>query len=265
MSESHSKEDIKKDVKEVKDKVGKEFKWYGEGYLAFILSIILIIVVGAFSLNGFLEITDELRKDNLVEFDEKVTSFIYEYRSENMTEFVTFITDLGDEVTYAIIIIAVILWFLVYKNNVRWLIQTVVVLASTAALNVFIKHLISRERPDIGMRLIEASSYSYPSGHSMCALAFYGFLIYLAYAKVNHRWIKVLTYILLPVLIIAIGASRVYLGVHYPSDVVAGFAAGLFWLVFVIFIINAFRIYRRRKRHKEHQLAMEDTEKEVNP
>ncbi|MGK7391270.1 MAG: phosphatase PAP2 family protein [Candidatus Cyclobacteriaceae bacterium M2_1C_046] len=260
MSESHNKEDIKEDVKQVSQKVEKEFKWYGEGYLAFIIGLILIIALGAFSLNGFLEITDELRRENLEEFDERVTSYIYQYRGETMTEFVTVITDLGDEVTYAIIIIAVVMWFLIYKKNARWLLQSVIILASTAALNVFIKHMISRERPEVGMRLIEASSYSYPSGHSMVALAFYGFLIYLAYVKVNHRWIKILAFILLPLLIIAIGASRVYLGVHYPSDVVAGFAAGLFWLVFVIFMINAFRLYRRRKRHRQQRIAMEDTE-----
>ena len=260
--EEHHKENLKEEVKEVQHKVEKEMKWYGEGYLAFILSLLAIIILGAFSLNGFLEITDELRRENLVEFDERVTSFIYSFRSESMTNWVIFITDLGDEVTYAIIIIAVAIWFIVDKKNVRWLIQSFIILASTAALNVYIKHYISRERPELEMRLIEASSFSYPSGHSMCALAFYGFLVYLAYAKVKHNWVKILAFIFLPLLIIAIGASRVYLGVHYPSDVLAGFAAGLFWLVLIIAVMNGFKLYRRRKRLKERQIAVEDTEED---
>lgn len=263
MSESHhTKEEVQKEVKQVKEKVGKEIKWYGEGYVAFVVALAIGLVLGALSLNGFLEITNEVRSENFDHFDETVTDFIYQYRSDTMTNFVTIITDMGDVQAYIIIIFAVAVWFLIDKKSIRWLIQSVIILATTAALNVFIKNYISRDRPDIDMRLVEASSYSYPSGHSMCALAFYGFLIYLAYTKVSHQWVRILAYISLPLLILAIGASRVYLGVHFPSDVIAGFAAGLFWLVFVIFIINAFRIYRRKKKQKEWQIAVEDTQED---
>lgn len=247
---------------EVKEKVGKEIKWYGEGYIALIISITIGFIIGALALNGFLELTDRLRQENLGPFDEKVTSFIYDYRSEQMTKFVTFITDLGDVITYAIIIVVVAVWLLVGKKNIRWLIQSFIILTSTSLLNILIKHYIDRPRPDLEMRLVEASSYSYPSGHSMCALAFYGFLIYLAYKKVEHRWIKVLAFIFLPLLILGIGASRVYLGVHYPSDVIAGFAAGLFWLVFLIMLVNIFRFYRKRKKKREVAIAIEDQEED---
>jgi membrane-associated phospholipid phosphatase len=247
---------------EVKEKVGKEIKWYGEGYVALLISIVVGIIIGSLALNGFLELTDRLRQENLGPFDEKVTSFIYNYRSEKMTNFVTVITDMGDVLAYSIIIVAVAIWFLIDKRSIRWLIQSFIILTSTSLLNILIKHYISRPRPDIDMRLVEASSYSYPSGHSMCALAFYGFLIYLAYKKVEHKWIKFLAFIFLPLLILGIGASRVYLGVHFPSDVIAGFAAGLFWLVFVILLVNIFRFYRKRKKDREVAIAIEDQEEE---
>lgn len=250
------------DKEEVKEKVEKEIKWYGKGYLVFIFTIALGIIIGASALNGFLEITEELNREQLDNFDESITSFIYEYRSDAMTSFVIFITDLGDVQTYIILIVAVAIWFLVDKKSIRWLIQSIIVLTSTTLLNVFIKHAISRPRPDLAMRLVEAHSYSYPSGHSMVALAFYGFLIFLAYEKVEHKWVKVLAFIFLPLLIIAIGTSRVYLGVHYPSDVLAGYAAGLFWLVFVIFLIHIFRYYREKRKEKEYVLALEDTEED---
>ena len=245
---------------EVKEKVGKEIKWYGEGYLALLFSIVVGILLGGIALNAFLGITDRLRQENLEGFDEKATSFIYEYRSEAMTTFVKVITDMGDVLTYSIIIVAVAIWFLIDKRSMRWLIQSFIILTSTAILNILIKNYINRPRPDMEMRLIEASSYSYPSGHSMCALAFYGFLIYLAYKKVEHTWVKILAFIFLPLLILAIGASRVYLGVHYPSDVIAGFAAGLFWLVFSILLVNIFRLYRKWKKDREIAIAIEDQE-----
>lgn len=247
-------------TEEVKEKVEKEFKWYGKEYLAFILTIVLGIVVGAVALNYFLGITDDLQREQLGNFDDKVTSFIYEYRSDTMTSFVSFLTDLGDVQAYVILIVAVAIWFLVDKKSIRWLIQSIIILSSTALLNIVIKQYISRPRPDLEMRLVEAHSFSYPSGHSMCALAFYGFLLYLAHKKVDHTWVKILAYMVLPLLIVAIGASRVYLGVHYPSDVVAGFAAGLFWLIFVIFLMNIFRYYRQKRKEKEYVLALEDRE-----
>lgn len=247
---------------EVKEKVGKEIKWYGEGYIALIISVIIGIIIGSLALNGFLEITDRLRQENLGPLDEKVTSFIYNYRGETMTRFVRIITDMGDVLAYTILVIAVAVWFLIDKRSVRWLIQSVIILGSTVLLNVLIKHYISRPRPDVEMRLVDASSYSYPSGHSMVALAFYGFLIYLAYKKVEHKWIKILAFIFLPLLILGIGASRIYLGVHYPSDVIAGFAAGLFWLVFLILLVNIFRFYRKRKKAREVTIAIEDQEEE---
>lgn len=247
---------------EVKEKVEKEIKWYGAGYIAFIVSLIAGIAIGAVSLNGFLELTDGLQQQMLGNFDKSVTTFLYQYRGESMTNFVIFITNLGDPVAYAVIIIAVAIWFLLDKRSIRWLIQSVIILGSTSLLNVFIKHYISRPRPDMAMRLVEASSYSYPSGHSMCALAFYGFLIYLAYIKVKHTWAKLTAFILFPLLILGIGASRVYLGVHYPSDVLAGFAAGLFWLIFIIMAVNIFRFYRKKKKQKNYKIALEDREEE---
>ena len=247
---------------EVKEKVVKEIKWYGKGYLAFIITIVVGLLLAGLALNGFLEITEYLRNEEIADFDDKVSLFIYQYRSDLMTKAVIVITEMGAPEAYSILVVGVVIWFLVDKKSIRWVIQSVVILVSTILLNIFIKSYFTRPRPDLDMRLVEAHSYSYPSGHAMVALAFYGFLIYLAYKKVEHTWIKVLALIFLPMLILAIGASRVYLGVHYPSDVLAGFAVGLFWLLFIILTVTAFKFYRKRKKDKEYVLSLEDQEED---
>ncbi|MCK9906483.1 phosphatase PAP2 family protein, partial [Frankia sp. Cpl3] len=98
--------------------------------------------------------------------------------------------------------------------------------------------------------LVEAGSYSFPSGHAMVSAAFYGMLGYLIWLNLRQRtkpaWYVVALTVLL---IVAIGISRVYLGVHFPSDVIAGFAAGSIWLTACIFGLHAIRHYLGKKKN----------------
>lgn len=102
-------------------------------------------------------------------------------------------------------------------------------------LNQGLKLIFSRPRPEA--RLIEESGFSFPSGHAMMSLAFYGFLIFII-LKSNVKHKKLLTTLLI-ILIILIGLSRIYLGVHYPSDVFAGFTLSLAYLLIFIKIIKS--------------------------
>ena len=120
-------------------------------------------------------------------------------------------------------------------------------LISSAAINTGLKMIFRRQRP-LDM-LINETGYSYPSGHSFVSIVFYGFIIYLI---INSKIEKKKKYIitgLLSLLILTIGTSRIYLGVHYPSDVLGGFAGGLLYLL--IFI----KIYRKygEKNEKERK------------
>ena len=102
-------------------------------------------------------------------------------------------------------------------------------------LNNLVKIIIRRPRP-MGYRLIEESGFSFPSGHSMVSMAFYGYLMYLIYKNDKVIWRRNLLLILLGTIIICIGISRVYLGVHYASDVLAGFFLSIAYLMlFIIF------------------------------
>lgn len=148
--------------------------------------------------------------------------------------------------------------------NMYWLIGTSIVLLMvlknkktglyifinlglSALVNFTLKQIIQRPRP-IGHRIIDESGYSLPSGHSMVSMAFYGFLIYLIYKNVKNKYLKISVITLLSLLIISIGASRIYLGVHYTSDVLAGFLVAIAYLIIYIHAISNVKIWREKDK-----------------
>lgn len=103
-------------------------------------------------------------------------------------------------------------------------------LVGSTLLNQVLKFAIQRPRPDVALRLVEIGGFSFPSGHSMAAMAFFGLFIWVACRYVSHPVARRLLIAALGAMIVAVGFSRVYLGVHYASDVVGGFCASLIWL-----------------------------------
>lgn len=136
-----------------------------------------------------------------------------------------------------IIIAFVISSILIIKKKKLMGILIWVNLACSGLLNQILKRIVQRPRPT-EYRLIEENGYSFPSGHSMVSAAFYGFLIYLIFKNVKNKYIKCGTIIFLSLLIILIGTSRIYLGVHYTSDVLAGFVISISYLVIFTSIVN---------------------------
>ena len=121
-----------------------------------------------------------------------------------------------------------------------------VVIVTAIILIIFIKNnlfkvIIARPRPDIN-RLVDETGYSFPSGHAITSMVFYGYLIYLIYKYVDNRKIKIPLMIFLILLIPIIGLSRIYLGVHYTSDVLGGFLLGTVYLILFINISNKYII-----------------------
>jgi len=104
-------------------------------------------------------------------------------------------------------------------------------------LNTLLKVIFMRARPDINPLVVE-TSYSFPSGHSMISMSFYGYLIYLIYThkdNVKVRWILIT---LISILILLIGISRIYLGVHYVTDVIGGFCFSIAYLILFICVVK---------------------------
>ncbi len=204
--------------------------------------VALIVVVGG--LNLFIELTDELKGEVLPLYDQQITDFIIAQRSPPLTQYFIFMTDVGDIYGYLIVLILAFIISLVFFKHWRSIAQTVFVLLLASISNVMLKRFIDRARPGIE-HLVSVETLSYPSGHAMSAMAFYGFLIYLFYTFKMNRWLKYGVILLLLIVILSIGISRIYLGVHFPSDIAGGYIAGLIWVFFCILIFNLAEVFRR--------------------
>lgn len=157
--------------------------------------------------------------------------FIYELliKMQNpiVTSIMTFISFLASAIT--LITLSFSFLFLIKNKKNSKLIMLNLILVFI--LNRILKVIIARPRPE-RLRLVLEDGYSFPSGHSMVSFAFYGFLIYLIYDNFKNKKIKCLLIIVLSLLILIIGISRIYLGVHYVTDVIGGFLFAFIYLVF---------------------------------
>lgn len=204
-----------------------------------------IIFVGC--INIFVELTEELSGDALVKFDDRATTFIGSFRDPNYHGIIEFITDMGDFYGYLIITTLVTIFLFWKLKNWKFILQLLGVIILASLSNIGLKKAIDRARPDAD-HLVVVESLSYPSGHAMSAMAFYGFLIYLLFHIKMSKILRSILVIIFSLIILGIGLSRIYLGVHYPSDVIAGFLGGLIWIAFCIVLFNLIDLLRRRKR-----------------
>jgi len=188
----------------------------------------------------FIKISEDIVKNELAIFDSSIYTFVASFITEDMTDLMKFLTSLGSGPVLAFITVIVII--AVRKNKkyafYGWMIGTN--LLASSILDVFFKTIFHRKRPDI-LRLIDITGFSFPSGHSMIGLCFYGFIAYILWVNMKSRWRYPLVFLSVA-LIISIGISRIYLGVHYASDVLGGYSAGLAWLAVFITISN--RMYK---------------------
>ena len=172
---------------------------------------------------------------NYVSFlDDGIYNFIISIKSDIVTRFMKGVTFFAS--TYYIIFIMIILFIFGIIKNKKINILNLLIILNTI-LNRSVKIIVRRKRP-ILINLVEESSYSFPSGHTMVAVTLYGFLIYIIYkSKINIR-LKYLFIVLLIILITLIVISRIYLGVHYFSDCLAGIFLSLAYLLFSIDLLE---------------------------
>lgn len=243
----------------IKDSVNfirKKFSRENED-LSFYLIILFSFIVFVVGTNLFVELTEDVRDETIVHFDERVTDYITSFRSPELTSVFVFITDLGDVYAYLTAMIVITIFFFWKLRNWKYTLQLLGVLIISALSNIALKKVFDRARPT-EEHLVVIKSLSYPSGHAMSAIAFYGFLIYLIFQiKMNH-WVRIFLTLLFSLLILGIGLSRIYLGVHFPSDVAGGFIAGLIWVAFCIVLFNVIDLLRKRKTTKGEDRKLEE-------
>lgn len=240
---------LKKIIQWIKTFLREKLHYHNED-LPYYIAIIVAIIFFAIGLKVFVELTDELAENELEGFDNTITNFVISFRSQGLTNFFEFVTHLGDRYAYTVITLALAGFFWLRFKNWKFIIQTISVLILASLSNIGLKQLINRARPTLD-HLVYVNTLSFPSGHSMSAMAFYGFLVYLCLRYKVARWLKVSLVILLCVLILSIGLSRIYLGVHYPSDVAAGFMGGLIWVTLCAIILDTIELWRKKKGEKQ--------------
>ena len=221
----------------------KDSKW---PYFLLIFFLLIVVVVG---INIFIELTDGLTSKMLINYDSAITDYIISYRSPGLNKFMQFVTNIGDIYGYLILASVFTIFFYLKFKNWRYVIEMVIVLGMAALSNTALKRVINRARPD-ALHLVSVETLSYPSGHAMSAIAFYGFMIYLCFTLISEKWLKFGLIIFFGFLILAIGISRIYLGVHYPSDIAGGYIAGFIWVVFCIAVFHIVDLFRRKEETK---------------
>lgn len=189
---------------------------------------------------GFLALAEDVFNKEIMNGDivgyKLVSTFLI---SDFATPIAKFITNFGGAIF--IIILTVVLFVLIKNKKIG--ISIISNLVIIIAINQILKRIVQRPRPT-EYRIIEETGYSFPSGHSMVSMAFYGYLIYLIYKYVKNKYLKWISIILLSILICSIGISRIYLGVHYTSDVLGGFFISISYLIIYISAVNKFFIER---------------------
>ena len=155
--------------------------------------------------------------------------------SDFATPIAKFITNFGG----ATILISLTILFFIFIKNKKIDLTIFTNLIIITVLNIILKNILQRPRPE-EFRIINESGYSFPSGHSMVSMAFYGYLMYLIYKYIKNKYLKYSLIILLGILICLIGISRIYLGVHYTSDVLAGFLISIPYLIVYISIAKKY-------------------------
>ena len=208
--------------------------------------MIVVILLFIVSLTAFVIITRNIFILRDEEFDHQVFNFLNAYVSERKNDVMLFITFLGTHIFLIPANVVLLIYFLFIRRHRWYSIKIPTIAISSVALMFLLKNLFGRVRPDIPL-IKEAKGLSFPSGHAFMSVTFYGLLIYIVWQTVKTPWLKWTLSILLLCLILIIGFTRIYLRVHYPSDVFAGFATGFLWLVISIYTLRKIEKYTNRK------------------
>ncbi len=187
-------------------------------------SLLLITLV------GFVSMIPLIKAKDIIYLDELIISFIQSLENPFLTATMKFFSYIGSGSFINIIVVlgAIVLYFVLhYRSEI---LLFILVLMGSHYIFRFLKEIFHRARPDLH-RLIEIGGYSFPSGHAMNAMTVYGILSFLLWRHIPTSRGRKLLILFSTIMILTIGFSRIYLGVHYPSDVLGGFFVGAFWLM----------------------------------
>lgn len=205
-------------------------KYYRNNSLVLLLSVVLF----SSSIFIFYTITDEIVLENETDFDQYIFSFFKEFIvTQRLNDTVKIITDFAGSSFIKYIFPSIVLLLFIFKQKRKSIFLFVTGSGGLLLLFAF-KNIFERARPPYPL-LYQETGFSFPSGHATFSFIFYGALAYLLWLTDLPKFFKILMMGFLVLLSIAIGISRIYLRVHFPSDVLAGFCLGYSWLLLIIY------------------------------
>jgi len=210
----------------VTDRTTSQPRPLGQNRWAAVIPVSLGLAIA--SLIFFAWLSQEMLKQGTDQFDSAIRSAVHQHTSASLTSVMSVFTQLGNwqVVMTGTICALLICW---YRHERGLLLVVLVTMGGAGILDGTLKLLFHRIRPDpfIGDK---PSTYSFPSGHALVSLCFYGVIAGILSLRATRRWERWLIWGCASLLVGWIGLSRIYLGVHWPSDVVAGYAAALIWM-----------------------------------
>ena len=215
-----------------------------QGYLGLHLTVgmaLIILTCWAFS-----DIAEDFSRTGwLAAMDAQAASGLRQYVSPNLTRLVKAITFLGSVGFVTAATLGVTLMLAWQRSFYRLLMFLFAVLGGSA-LNIFLKHLFHRQRPVLEDPLVTLSSYGFPSGHTIGTTILCGCLAIFAASAARTRWGRIWPFLVAAIWVAIIGATRIYLGAHYFSDVIGACSAGIAWLAFCWTAVETLRRWRAR-------------------
>jgi len=235
--------------------VSKRVKKFWAGLALLSVEMLTILIVFFLSLTVFVFITRRIFLLQNEEMDNRAFAFMQSYTNDTNTAILNFITFFGSHEFLIPANLLLIGYYLVKKH--RWYSIKVPAIGVSSFLLMFgLKRFFARQRPSDQL-LEEATNFSFPSGHALMSITFYGLLAFIAWHSIKNKTLKWILIILLISWIFIIGASRIYLRKHYYSDVMAGFALGFLWLVVSLKVI---RFIEKKSRQKVDSVIQESPE-----
>jgi undecaprenyl-diphosphatase len=207
-------------------------------------AILASLAVAVLALFLFAKLGSEVLEGDTQNLDLAIRAWVHSYASPGMTSAMKAISLLGYDILIAELLIAFAFFaWLRWRRAAVWL---AVAMAGSLALDMTLKYAYHRTRPTAYFG-VAPHSYSFPSGHALCSFCFYGVLAGLLSARTKSLAWRLFIWIAAAILVIAIGLSRIYLGVHYPSDVIAGYLAAAVWVGTVIVLDHVRKVRSSRK------------------
>ncbi|HKR97031.1 MAG TPA: phosphatase PAP2 family protein [Candidatus Angelobacter sp.] len=210
----------------------------------FEVAIIISLAVAILCLFVFVWLGREMRTGDTLRFDETIRNWVHQFASPGLTVLMKVFSMLGAQILAVVLVAAFVIFArLRWKRAALWL---AIAMAGALVLEASLKYAYHRIRPQAYF-VPEPASYSFPSGHALTSFCFYGVLAGLITDRIKSLSWRIIVWTAATLLVIAIGLSRIYLGVHYPSDVFAGYLAATVWVGTIIVLDHVRKVRKSSK------------------